>query len=430
MPTTHHTHAAAACQQPPAATVDRRLILRYGAAALDDGYAAIPRVVIRHRRALGITSPEWDYICELWSYWHSTAGPCPGVETLAKGLGVDQSTIRRHRASLEQKGLLRVTLDGAHNRYDLTPLIAAAVGLDRLLQEPSAAAAGPCIVAKQERAELHAEQEIEKNIDFDSIPPTPTTMHKAAPPSQVNVKPLGQEGRDGQKKAVNPPEHVPAEEQALVLAIQNLSAELGDDVPASSLARARNLRSDVGISPRRFLQLVDDAAARTRARQDRIIKRRREASGVPNAMPYFFAVLADLLRPTPADVGLETLGAGSRRRNGQTDRRRRREGGRQEPVKSWESWNGTTERLPITETNEAWRAALQELALVLTVENFNTWLAPTRVVAQEGNLLRVAVPRPFNKDWLEAKLHSRVMSTLTRLGHQGMRVEYVVEAAA
>ena len=40
----------------------------------------------------------------------------------------------------------------------------------------------------------------------------------------------------------------------------------------------------------------------------------------------------------------------------------------------------------------------------LTVENFNTWLASTRVVAQEGNLLRIAVPRQFNKDWLEAKL--------------------------
>ncbi len=422
MPTTHHTQAVAACQQPSAAPVDRRLVLRYGTAALDGGYAAIPRVVIRHRRALGITSSQWDYICELWSYWHSTAGPCPAVETLARGLGVDQSTIRRHRASLEQKGLLRVTLDGAHNRYDLSPLIAAAVGLDRLQQEQSATAAGPCIVAEQERAELHAEQEVERNVDFDSIPPTPITTPEAAPFPHAEGEPPGQKGH-GYHTVIYPPEHLTAEDQALVLAIQNLGAELGDDAPISSLSRARNLQSSAGMSPRRFLQLVGDAAIRTRARQDRIIKRRRDPAGAPNAMPYFFAVLADLLRPAAADVGPD------RRRTERVERQRRRDG-RHGPTRRWESLNVSAERLPITESNPVWRAVLDELALVLTVENFNTWLASTRVLAQEGELLRIAVPRQFNKDWLEAKLNGRVMNTLQRLGFGGWRVEYVVDALA
>lgn len=421
MPTTHHTQGTVACQQPPVLAADKRLILRYGAAALADGYAAIPRVVIRHRHALGITASEWDYLCELWSYWHSTAGPCPAVETLARGLGVDQSTIRRHRASLEQKGLLRVTLDGAHNRYDLSPLIAAAVGLDRLQQERSAAVAGPCIVAEQERAELHAEQEVEKNIDLDSMPPTPTTMHEAAPPPHANREPLGQEGRD-RHIAISAPERITAEDQALVLAIQNLGAELGDDAPASSLTRARTLRSGAGVSSRRFLQLVDDAAARTRARQDRILKRRRDTAGAANAMPYFFAVLTDLLRPAAADVGPD-------QRRAERGKCRRRDG-RPAPTRRWDSLNGTPERLPITETNAVWRSVLNELALVITVENFNTWLAPTRVLAQEGDLLRVAVPRQFNKDWLEVKLRGRVMNTLARIGYEDVGVEYVVEASA
>jgi chromosomal replication initiation ATPase DnaA len=47
---------------------------------------------------------------------------------------------------------------------------------------------------------------------------------------------------------------------------------------------------------------------------------------------------------------------------------------------------------------------LQELALVLTTENFTAWLASTRVLAQDGGLLRVAVSSQFHKDWLEAKL--------------------------
>jgi chromosomal replication initiator protein len=77
-----------------------------------------------------------------------------------------------------------------------------------------------------------------------------------------------------------------------------------------------------------------------------------------------------------------------------------------------------------------WRAALDELSLVLTAENFKTWLASTWVVAQEGDLLRVAVPSQFNKDWLEAKLSGRVMNTLQRLGYQSTRIEYVVKELA
>ena len=423
MPSTHYTRDAGACQQPAAAPVDRRLVARYGAAALADGYTAIPRVVIRHRRSLGITSAEWDYICELWSYWQSTVGPCPGVAALAKGLGVDQSTIRRHRASLEQKGLLRVTTEGAHNRYDLTPLIDAAVGLDRLQHGQSTAAPGPRIVAQRERAELHAEQEVEKKIALDSIPPTPTAARETPRPAGASGERSGHD-EGGRQSHVSPQEGGIPEDQALTRVIQDLSAELGDDAPASSLSRAHNLRRGAGIAPHRFLQLVEDAAARTRARQDRIIKRRREAAGAPNGMPYFFAVLGDLLRPAPAEVGP------ARRQSGAVERPRRRESGCEEPLHSRDAWTGRPERLRITETNAVWRAALQELALVLTVENFNTWLAPTRVLAQDGDLLRVAVPSQFGKDWLDAKLRGRVMNTLARLGHEGMRVEYVVETSA
>ncbi len=419
MPTTHHTQGTVACQQPPVRAADKRLILRYGTAALADGYAAIPRIVIRHRHALGITASEWDYLCELWSYWHATEGPCPGVETLARGLGVDQSTIRRHRASLEQKGFLRVTLDGAHNRYDLSPLIAASVGLDRLQQERSAAAAGPRIVAEQERAELHAEQEVEKTIDLDSIPPTPTTMLEPTSPPHADRKPRGQAER-AHRTTSNLPEHL-TQDQALVRAIQDLSTELGDDAPVASLSRARNLWSDASMSPGHFLQLVGEAASRTRARQDRIIKRRHDAIGGANAMPYFFAVLADLLRPAPTHAG-----PGQR----QSERPERRRNNRRDMARLRDALQGSAERLPIMEANPVWRAVLDELALVITVGNFNTWLASTRVVAQEGDLLCVAVPRQFNKDWLEAKLNGRVMNTLQRLGYQGTRVEYVVEASA
>jgi chromosomal replication initiation ATPase DnaA len=84
------------------------------------------------------------------------------------------------------------------------------------------------------------------------------------------------------------------------------------------------------------------------------------------------------------------------------------------------------EALPPTETHPIWRRVLDELRLVMTPENYNTWLAPTWLVSQEGDLLRIAVPKPFHRDWLQNKLHGRIMHTLQRLGHAGVQVEYVV----
>jgi len=76
-----------------------------------------------------------------------------------------------------------------------------------------------------------------------------------------------------------------------------------------------------------------------------------------------------------------------------------------------------------------WRAALAELAQVVTPENFNAWLASTRVVSQGEELLHIAVPTPFNKQWLEGKLHGRIMGVMERLGYGSWQVQYVVEAA-
>jgi len=86
-----------------------------------------------------------------------------------------------------------------------------------------------------------------------------------------------------------------------------------------------------------------------------------------------------------------------------------------------------------------WRAALDARGQMLTVENVNAWLASTRALGQDGEVLRVAVPAAFNKTWLEQKLHGKVTGALQKIdddtlgtGRVGRveRVEYVVEGAA
>ncbi len=256
-----------------------------------------------------------------------------------------------------------------------------------------------------------------ETFDDDSIPPTPAkaTLTTASSDDQSHTD----DDRD---------------DRALSAVLAVLSTELGDDAPRSSLGRARNLRRDAGVSPARFLRLLDEAAARTRDRQASIVKRQRDGQA-PNGMPYLFAVLTDLLHPAPprpADVGPD---ADRRRAGSPSRRRRRRADGRSEPISSYATWSDSPAYLPIVEEHPVWRAVLDELSQVLTVENFNVWLATTRALDQDGEVLRVAVPAPFNRQWLEAKLHGKVAGALQKIDYDALgtrrveRVEYVVEAS-
>jgi len=81
---------------------------------------------------------------------------------------------------------------------------------------------------------------------------------------------------------------------ALVEAIRALSQELGDDArPASSITRAHNLLRRSGLPLQAFLELLDEAAVRTRAHKATILKR-QQGHPVRNCMPYLFAVLQRL----------------------------------------------------------------------------------------------------------------------------------------
>ncbi len=429
----NHTGAVGACQpsadnaipKTPAPAADRRLVARYGAAALDDGYVAIPRVVIRRRRALGVTAAEWDYVCEVWSYWRSDRLPGPSVEDLARGLGVDQSTIRRHRASLERKGLLRVIAEGPYNRYDLRPLIDAAVGLDRLQGAHDAHDApvlGSLTSPPDDQAGLHATKEVEKKLDLDSIPPYPPlcgNAHFRTAESGVN------EGPPLSGHSPEQPEEMDDRRIAAILAA--LSAELGDDAPDSSLARAHNLRCGADVSPDQFLQALAEATVRTRARQAHILKRQRDGL-TPNGMPYLFAVLVGLLHPAPPQTRVGDL---VHRR---PTRRRQPEAS---PVSvDYVAWTGAV-AIPdagdldalSTEANPTWRRALDELRNDMLRENYARWFEPTRVIGDDGATLRVAVPDAFHQQWLDRRLRGVIERAMGRVAPD-WRVVFVVDPAA
>ena len=418
-------NASQSCSAPTA-HLSGSLVARYGAAALEHGYAAIPRDVLRYRRALQVSPGEWEFVCEVWSYWRSDEDPYPGVATIAGGLGVDDCTVRRYRASLEAKGLLRVYRDGRHNRYDLSPLIAAAVAL---AHRDQAAAATPRIPAHGHRAELHAKEElVETEIyDYDKTPtPGLSNNQEPSPPIDAGWPGTVPGGEDetgrGRLASVAPGVDTvtaPAREGAsstppappedrVAARIAAIGEQLGDDTPASSVTRARNIQAEVGVNSPAFLEALEAAARRVgeRAPAFRILN----AEGQPNGMHYFFGVLRRQLR-------------------GASERPSRREPrARQADVAA--AWANCPEPAPVGETHPVWRAALEELRAIMTAGNFDTYLVRSRVVAQDGAVLRVAVPDQFAKGWLENRLGQRVADALRQVGCGEVRVDYVIADVA
>ena len=473
--------------------IDRRLVQRYGTALLTGGYTALPTYAWVYYARLDVTEAEMVCIAQLCTYWWSTRDPYPGEAALATRMGKSVRTIQGYLRSLEGKELLhiqtRLSTNGRQstNAYDLRPFFAAVEGfarLDGLLPTDDAAPAtpatpatpdndactdGPCdhtnrAQRDEERGPLCAGAtsvgtenratdigtrtngkgegscgggvknpspqvnpiEVD-SFDLDSIPPTPAKTTQTPTDDEARLPASADPDDEARLPASADPD-----DQALAAVIADLSAALGDDAPRSSLGRARNLCRGAGVSPARFLRLLDEAAARTRDRQASIVKRQRDGQA-PNGMPYLFAVLTDLLHPAPprtADVG---PGADRRQSGPSGRRRRRRADGCGEASGSYAAWSDSPAPLPIVEEHPVWRAVLAELAQVMTSENFNAWLATTRALDQDGEVLRVTVPTLFNKTWLEQKLYGKVAGALHKIDYAALRVErveYIVAMAA
>jgi len=488
----HDKATVRACQYPPGPNagettpapegIDRRLVVRYGAGLLTGGYTAIPTYAWIYYARLGVSEAEMVLIAQLCTYWWTERAPHPGEAALAARMGKTVRTIQGYLRSLDAKGFLhietRLSNHGQQrtNSYDLRPFFAAVEGLARLdglldnaaaselspLNRESVACAeqGPlCADVRKSGTDNRPKEGGEaaaeggegsltrgaKNLspqvnpveidsfDLDSIPPTPTN----AKSGNVRFRTTASARDEGPQLpgVATPADPDDADDQALAAEIVALSDELGDNAPRSSLGRARNLHRDAGVSLDPFLRLLDEAAARTRDRQESIVKRQRDGQAL-NGMPYLFAVLQDLLHPAPPRPADGRLDADRRRAGPSGRRRRRRDDGRGQAVNSYAAWSDSPAPLPIVEEHPVWRAALAELAQVMTPENFNAWLASTHALDQDGAVLRVTVPAAFNKTWLEQKLAGKVMGALHKIDYDTLgaghveRVEYVVAAAA
>lgn len=87
------------------------------------GFTAVPQLFLECYHELKVNSSEAMVIIHLLSYKWNEKKPFPRLNTLANRMGLGESTVRGHLASLEKKGLVkRILRPGTSNQFDLTPL--------------------------------------------------------------------------------------------------------------------------------------------------------------------------------------------------------------------------------------------------------------------------------------------------------------------
>jgi DNA replication protein DnaD len=114
----------------------RRIEEKWSRELIDAGWLAIPNIIVEKQLDLGLDSTDINILLHLIRYWWNRDNlPHPSKRTIAQCMGVDMSTVRRHIARMEKKGLIKriERHDEARgqktNYYDFTGLINAALPL-------------------------------------------------------------------------------------------------------------------------------------------------------------------------------------------------------------------------------------------------------------------------------------------------------------
>ncbi len=97
---------------------DRNIILRGADAATAQGFTQVPNFLLRMKE---ITSGDKMTFAMILSYAWQNDSCFPGQATLAKDMGVDERTVRRHIQALQTAGLLVIQQrgQGKTNIYEL-----------------------------------------------------------------------------------------------------------------------------------------------------------------------------------------------------------------------------------------------------------------------------------------------------------------------
>lgn len=76
---------------------------------------------------------------------------------------------------------------------------------------------------------------------------------------------------------------------------------------------------------------------------------------------------------------------------------------------------------------ELWGKTLTEVELTVSKANFNTWFKNTSISKEEDDIVFVAVPNAFVRDWLHAKHHKTILEIVRNNASHVRGVEFVID---
>ncbi|MEO1660096.1 MAG: helix-turn-helix domain-containing protein [Pseudomonadota bacterium] len=109
----------------------------WGKPVTGHGYAAVPSILLKSQRRLGINATQMNIIIQLLEYWYDpTRPPFPTKKQLAERMGVHPKTIQLNIRELEQAGYIKrekqktASGDWGSNIYHLGGLVAKIKALE------------------------------------------------------------------------------------------------------------------------------------------------------------------------------------------------------------------------------------------------------------------------------------------------------------
>jgi len=222
-----------------------------------------------------------------------------------------------------------------------------------------------------------------------SVPPTPVAQAiEPATDEEANARPQAR---------------FDADYQALVEPLAAIGEELGDQAhPLATVTRAYKLMTAAGLDVGPFLDLMEEARLHTlSAIQAR--RRNKPPKPVDNPMAYFFGVLVRLTQPDQYPP------------QWRTGPPRRRQAAAPATLP------------PSSPPSDVWEAVTAEAGQVMTPENIARWFVPAQQVEHAGDVLTVAVPNDFHRQWLDTRLRAKVEQCAARV-QPGLQVCFVVRS--
>ncbi len=185
-----------------------------------------------------------------------------------------------------------------------------------------------------------------------------------------------------------PPAAVDQDRESLAASLARVGQQLGTVFTASHVSRALTMMRAAGLQLAVFCLMLVEAL--------RITTERQRKAPIETPAAYYFTVLAGVIAQEQQRTAMR------------------------EPLRAPESPGQ-----PPQDPEDLWGRISQEIAAIVTPENYARWIAPTRQLAHEGEQLTIAVASDFDYQWLDRRLRG-LIERCARLVQPGLAIRFEV----